>query len=604
MRPIQAKLTITQPGDAHEQEADRVADAVMRTPSPATPEQSIARVKPSIAGPTAQRKCTDCEEERKKNATGEEHGKGPGVAISRKATPGAQMHVTPSVASGIQAMRGGGRALPATTRAFFEPRLCADFSRVRVHTDTRAEESANSIGARAFTVGRDIGFAKGQYAPESQEGRRLLAHELTHVIQQGDVGPASATLARGLDGSEVVQRAGDPAKIPPGLPCPTDLTPGKPAGVDLRFSIRETTITAAQTAQLTAFRATWLAAGGTDDVLVHGYASTIGDQAFNWTLSCDRAEAVRAELIKLGIPAVRINTVAHGASTDFGAGAAANQHVVVSTSAGVLPLPLAAGVLTPDDNFAGRSTTRFGVGETIQLSFVSFPPRPAADFGGLEWHLASGGGALTAVTAVGTASYAAPAVAGAVRLELRVAGGATAGRVVSSHGLTIVAPSGVRMIDIPATAPSFSPSGPIPSTLWGAGFQANVFVDPKDVSFRGVVFGEGTVGSVISGSFLSVFAGPHHVNTFGPGHGGNAVTGTQVSPPADGIFSGTRSPSTTLGPLKFCGDSDFLWAIPWEFSVAGGPRTRFATANHHETSTTLCDATIEKGGAGPFKRSI
>ena len=133
-----------------------------------------------------------------------------------------------------------------------------------------------------------------------------------------------------------------------------------------------------------------------------------------------------------------------------------------------------------------------------------------------------------------------------------------------------------------------------------------MFVDPRDVSFQGIVFGEGTVAGVVTpaGSFLSPVAGRvHPVNTFGPGHPGNATTGTPVSPPQDQISGSGVAPTFSLG-ISICGASDFLWAIPWEFSVAGGPRTPFATANHHMTSTFFCDATIEKGGAGPFCRSI
>lgn len=268
------------------------------------------------------------------------------------------------------------------------------------------------------------------------------------------------------------------------------------------------------------------------------------------------------------------------------------------------PPPLITGVLTPRDNFAGRSPVRFGVGEVVDLSFFSVPPRPASAFGGLVWHKAAGGGALTAVTNAGTAVYTAPAIAGTAQLELRIASGPSAGSVVSTHPITLAIPSAVNITEVPGTAPN---TPPIPPGRWGAGFQGNVFVDPKDVSFQGVVFGEGTVSSVITGSFLLPLAGVHPVNTFGPGHGGNAATGTPVSPPPDGIFSGSRGPAGSVGGVPFCGVSDFLWAIPWEFSVAGGPRTPFAggfTANHHAASTATCDATIEKGGAGPFVRPI
>jgi len=81
-------------------------------------------------------------------------------------------------------MRGGGAPLDPTTRAFMEPRFGHDFSQVRVHTDARAATVARSLDALAFTVGDDIAFAPGQYRPGSDEGRALLAHELTHTLQQ------------------------------------------------------------------------------------------------------------------------------------------------------------------------------------------------------------------------------------------------------------------------------------------------------------------------------------------------------------------------------------------------------------------------------------
>lgn len=265
------------------------------------------------------------------------------------------------------------------------------------------------------------------------------------------------------------------------------------------------------------------------------------------------------------------------------------------------------GILIPRDNLAGRSTTRFGVGEIIDLNFFSFPAASAAAFGGLEWHLVSGGGTLAGVTPAGTATYTAPAAAAPVTLELRVAAGATAGRVISTHAIIIVTPDSVGITAIPGTAPSTSvTAGVIPVGTPGAGFLGNVFVGPKDVSFKGVMFGEGTVAGVVTpaGSFLRSLSGaPHPVNTFGPAHGGNSATGTAVSPPPDNPAIQDGPVRTVLG-VRVCGASDFLWVIPWEFSVCGGPRTPFATANQHATTTLFCDATIEKAGAGPFCRTI
>ena len=97
--------------------------------------------------------------------------------VQRKEQTAEALPVPQSAAANIQPLRGGGSELPASTRAFFEPRFGADFSHVRVHTDPRAEEAAKSIGAKAFTLGNDIAFASGQYSPDSAEGRTLLAHE-------------------------------------------------------------------------------------------------------------------------------------------------------------------------------------------------------------------------------------------------------------------------------------------------------------------------------------------------------------------------------------------------------------------------------------------
>ncbi|HLM55850.1 MAG TPA: DUF4157 domain-containing protein [Pyrinomonadaceae bacterium] len=115
-----------------------------------------------------------------------------------------------------EALNSSGQPLDAQTRSFMESRFGHDFSRVRVHTDARAAESARSVNALAYTVGHDVVFAEGSYAPQTGEGRRLLAHELTHVVQQrgGQDRPAARTggLVRGHAGGGVIQRQPAPAK--------------------------------------------------------------------------------------------------------------------------------------------------------------------------------------------------------------------------------------------------------------------------------------------------------------------------------------------------------------------------------------------------------
>jgi uncharacterized protein DUF4157 len=160
---LQAKLRIGQLRDMYEQEADWVADEVMRMPEPEVQPQT------EEITPRVQRQVEPKEDEEE---------------IQTKPLPSQTSEVVSDVETRINSIRGGGQPLPGSTRAFFEPRFGQDFSQVRLHTDTRAAESARAVNARAFTLGRDVVFGAGQYTPGTGEGRRLMAHELTHVVQQ------------------------------------------------------------------------------------------------------------------------------------------------------------------------------------------------------------------------------------------------------------------------------------------------------------------------------------------------------------------------------------------------------------------------------------
>lgn len=185
--PIQANLVVSQPGDPYEREAERVADTVMRMPASPAHGLGISAVSPAGGG-AVRRACAAC------NAR---HGADDEVPVHREAS-GDALAVTPAVAANVHTLQGQGSPLPRATREFFEPRFGADFSQVRINTGPLADESARALGARAFTVGSTVSFAAGQYAPATPEGRHLLAHELTHVVQQnGGVrrardGPAAA----------------------------------------------------------------------------------------------------------------------------------------------------------------------------------------------------------------------------------------------------------------------------------------------------------------------------------------------------------------------------------------------------------------------------
>ena len=104
--------------------------------------------------------------------------------LQAKATSSHLSETNPNLESKVHSLRGGGQPLSENDRAYFEPRFGRDFSQVRVHADTRGAESARAVNARAYTVGRDVAFESGEYTPGTSEGKKLIAHELTHVVQQ------------------------------------------------------------------------------------------------------------------------------------------------------------------------------------------------------------------------------------------------------------------------------------------------------------------------------------------------------------------------------------------------------------------------------------
>lgn len=158
---LQPKLAISQPGDPHEQEADRVADQVMRMPVPTIQRQCAACA-------SGGQPCSACEQEEP-------------VTVSRKAQGAIGSDAPASVGSVI---RSPGQPLTASTRTFFEPRFGQNLSHVRVHMDQEAQQSARDVNALAYTVGHHVVFGADRFAPETESGRKLIAHELTHVVQQ------------------------------------------------------------------------------------------------------------------------------------------------------------------------------------------------------------------------------------------------------------------------------------------------------------------------------------------------------------------------------------------------------------------------------------
>lgn len=186
------QLTLSQPGDAHEREAESVADKVMRMATPARGLSANSSVSNTMCASAIHRRCAACDEAQEQAIARDAKAAAIETQVDRHEASAVTPQVTPSVAADIRALQGKGSPLPPSTRAFFEARFEADFREVRVHTDTHAARTSSAINAKAFTVGRDIAFGNGQFSPNSYQGRHLLAHELTHVVQQTGQGPARA----------------------------------------------------------------------------------------------------------------------------------------------------------------------------------------------------------------------------------------------------------------------------------------------------------------------------------------------------------------------------------------------------------------------------
>jgi hypothetical protein len=160
---VQAKLSISQPGDPSELEADRMAEGAVAE----NPVRSCDGIFCPGGG------CQSCVHR---------------MAIQRKASDTAGLAVSAGDIKDV--LRSGGQPLNSSVQESMESHFGADFSSIRIYTGPQAASSARSIDSLAYTVGRDVIFGNGQYSPETTAGRRLLAHELTHVIQQGEAGRA------------------------------------------------------------------------------------------------------------------------------------------------------------------------------------------------------------------------------------------------------------------------------------------------------------------------------------------------------------------------------------------------------------------------------
>ena len=280
--------------------------------------------------------------------------------MQRRATNQAEPATVPPIVHEV--LRSHSQPLDLNTRAFMEPRFGHDFSGVRVHTDARAARSAKAVNALAYTVGNDIAFDKGQYSPDKNEGKRILAHELTHVLQQKTYQkPMQTKLSISESANAAERQADDTAdavvygigKVPNSF-APAELSIQRVCGV---AAIGTRTECDDQDPIFITGHPFFKFIGGCDDfdlgeeaglhrtattlpasgpVEVHGFASVDGDAAFNENLSCARALKARTVLTGAGITAGRISLAKHGPTPGP---TADRRSVVISSPAAPGPTP-------------------------------------------------------------------------------------------------------------------------------------------------------------------------------------------------------------------------------------------------------------------------
>jgi len=208
---VQRKMTLSKPGDKLEQDADKMADRVMRMPAPPAKEEKLQRQAedrlPRQAMPEEKIRRKE-EEKLQKAPAGDER-------LPRKGNDGAAPTVSDGVQSAVRSgASGGGEPLSNEVRSYMEPRFGADFGNVRVHNDAESARLGNQLEARAFTYQNHVFFSRDQYQPGTSEGKHLLAHELGHTVQQGPAlqrQAAPPAAERREEPSPAIRRAPAPA---------------------------------------------------------------------------------------------------------------------------------------------------------------------------------------------------------------------------------------------------------------------------------------------------------------------------------------------------------------------------------------------------------
>ncbi|MGG8495303.1 eCIS core domain-containing protein [Tenacibaculum sp. TC6] len=401
---IQPKLTFGKPGDKYEVEADTMAAKVVNKPtehktiqkkeeqeeiqqkplaSEVTPfiqkaesseeesvqqkqeeeENKVQKMEEEEAvqskeeeEETVQSKCEKCEKEDKVQKQEDEEAQA-------KPNKGSANLQTNSIEGQLRRGQGGGK-MDAQTRNDMESGFGADFSHVNIHTDSQAAQMSANIGAQAFTHGNDIYFNKGKYNPTSKEGKTLLAHELTHTIQQ-----------KGMVQKKIQKACGSAAVGP--TPSNCVLVNKPPLGRRFLFKSNCDDFETGEEGSLRAF-ARSIASGSRVEVL--GMASSDGNASYNESLSCHRANRMASVIHSEGIMPNVIEATGEVAGTD---GNSSFRAAAINVTAPSVPTPVPQPQCTTPSFVPGSSTLtsiglRGGCGSGADFISHDFPGVPAA----------------------------------------------------------------------------------------------------------------------------------------------------------------------------------------------------------------------------------
>ncbi|MFD2565657.1 eCIS core domain-containing protein [Aquimarina rubra] len=281
-----------------------------------------------------QAKCDDCENEESVQKMGEEEEVQTKSNSNTNTSNKGHKSSDSSIESKLKNSKGKGKPISADTKNEMESGFGADFSNVNIHTDSNAVQMSQELGAQAFTHGNDVYFNKGKYNPNSKSGKHLLAHELTHTVQQ------SGMVNKKIQRKHKLEN--DPKDAPSGMKCNIADSSASGIHMSINHGVGSSNLSASDKSMLSNLAMNWHASGGNDVIRIDGFASIDGKPGLNWGLSCDRAEKVAQELMSpsdgsKGIPLTNIKTFANGETNQFSKSLAPNRKAMVTIPKSVPP---------------------------------------------------------------------------------------------------------------------------------------------------------------------------------------------------------------------------------------------------------------------------